>query len=109
MAEWEDYLKDIYFNPLHPGAFAGPEKLHKVVRSEGIYNIGLHKIKQWLQDQDDYSLYKPIQQIFRGTKIVPTTRDALWDMDLADVSNTAQYNNGINYLLIAIDFFSRNL
>ncbi len=34
---------------------------------------------------------------------------ALWDIDLADVSNLTKYNNGIHFLLVAIDAFSRFL
>ncbi len=105
----EDYLKMIYFNQAHPTAFAGPEKLHQVVKNEGLYNISRSKLKQWLQDQDSYSLHKPVRYKFKRKRIVPTGRDSQWDMDLADVSNIAKYNNGIRYLLIAIDTFSRKL
>ena len=31
--------------------------------------------------------------------------DALWDADLADVSNQAKHNGGTKYLLVAIDVF----
>ena len=62
MATWKDYLKDIYYNPKHPGAFSGPTKLHKVLKNYGRYNVGVHKIRQWLQDQDSYSLQQQNQE-----------------------------------------------
>ena len=95
MATWKDYLKDIYYNPKHPAAFSGPSKLHKVLKNDGRYNIGVHKIRQWLQDQ------------FKRNRVISDGIDALWDVDLADVSNLTKYNDNIKFLLIAIDVFSR--
>ena len=102
-------MKQIYYNSTHPGAFAGPQKLYKIVKDENIYNISRSKIKQWLQDQDVYSLTKPIKRKFKRNRIVPTTRDSQWDMDLAGVSNLAKDNDGVKFLLVIIDLFSRYL
>lgn len=55
MAPWEDYLKRIYYDPKHPGAFAGPQKLYKVVKSEGKFNIGMHRIRKFLHNQESYN------------------------------------------------------
>lgn len=52
----EEYLKNIWYNPRHPGSFAGPSKLFQVVKRERKYDIGLEKIKKFLQNQDAYSL-----------------------------------------------------
>ena len=53
----EDYLESIYFDPEHPASFAGPIKLHDVVKKEGKYDIGLSRIRSWLQNQEAYSLH----------------------------------------------------
>lgn len=42
----EEYLKKIWYDPRHPGSFAGPSKLYQVVKREGKYDIGLGKIKK---------------------------------------------------------------
>lgn len=42
MAPWENYLRKIYYDPKHPASFACPQKLHKVLKNEGKYDIGLH-------------------------------------------------------------------
>lgn len=107
--EWKTYLKKIYFDPKHPAAFAGPTKLYQVVKKEGRYTIGLHRIKHWLQDQDAYSLQKQLVRKFKRNKMVVNGIDHLWDTDLADVSNLAQENDGVKFLLIAICVFSRFL
>ena len=109
MATWKDYLKEIYYDPKHPAAFSGPTKLHKVLKNDGRYNIGVHKIRQWLQDQDSYSLQQQTKRKFKRNRVISDGIDALWDVDLADVSNLAKYNDKIKFLLIAIDVFSRCL
>lgn len=43
----EEYLKNIWYNPRHPGSFAGPSKLYQVVKREGKYDIGLGRSKSF--------------------------------------------------------------
>lgn len=50
----EEYLKKIWYDPGHPGSFAGPSKLYQVVKQEGKFNVGMSKIKKFLQNQDAY-------------------------------------------------------
>ena len=78
MADWKDRLSTIYFEPKHP-AFAGAKKLHIILQNDG-FNVGVHRIRQRLQEQDAYSLQKPVRRKFN-----------------------------IHFLLIAIDVFSRYL
>lgn len=107
MAAWETYLKDIYYDPNHAAAFSGPNKLYQIVKREGLYRIGRHKITKWLQDQDGYSLLKPIKYKFKRNRVVVPSIDYMWDMDLADVSNLEKYNHGIKFFMVVIDVFSR--
>ena len=109
MATWKDYLKDIYYNPKHPAAFSGPTKLHNVLKNDGRYNVGVQKIRQWLQDQDSYSLQQQTKRKSKRNRVISDGIDALWDVDLADVSNLTKYNDNIKFLLTTIDVFSRYL
>ena len=108
MKDWENFLKRIYFNPKHPGAFSGPTKLHQILK-ENNFKTDLKEIRAWLHNQDSYSLLKPVKYKFKRQRIVTTGIDDLWDADLADVSNTSQHNNNIHFWLIVIDIFSRHL
>lgn len=81
MANYKDYLKKIYFSPGNPAAFAGPNKLYEIVKKEGKFKIGLGKIKQFLNNEDAYSLYKPIRRTFPRSKVVVDTIDSMWDGD----------------------------
>lgn len=106
---YTDYLRDIWYDPKHPASFSGSDKLYRLVKQEGKFKIGRHKIKQWLQDQDSYSLSRNTIRKFRRNRYVVDTIDSLWEMDLADVGNIQSYNNGYRFLLFVIDVFSRYL
>ena len=105
----EEYLKNLYFDPSHPASFSGPDKLYRIVKREGKFKIGKKKIKQWLQDQDEYSLFRDTKRKFPRRKTVVSGVDTQWGIDLASVQNIAKYNDGVQYLVIAIDVFPKFL
>ena len=100
------FLEQIYFDPAHPGAFAGPTKLFKILKKHNL-NASMKEIKEWLQNQDAYSLLRPVRYKFKRPRIVTRGIDDLWDADLADVSNISQHNDGFKFWLVIIDVFSR--
>lgn len=106
---WKEHLENIYFDLKSPISYAGPTKIYTYLKKEGRYKVGLHAIRRWLQDIDAYSLQRPLRYKFKTRRVIAQGIDALWDVDLADVSNLAKYNDGIRYLLVAIDVFSRYL
>lgn len=109
MSNHTDYLRELYYTPGKPGAYAGPEKLYQAVKQEGKYKIGRQRIRQFLNNEDSYSLYKPIRKTFPRSKVTVNTIDSMWDGDSADVSNIASHNDGYKFLLVLIDIFSRYL
>lgn len=109
MAKYTDYLRKLYYTPGNPGAFAGPEKLYQAVKQDGKYKIGRMRIRQFLNNEDPYSLLKPIRRSFPRSKVIVNTIDSMWDGDLADVSNILSENDGYKFLLVLIDIFSRFL
>lgn len=109
MSNHTDYLRELYYTPGKPGAYAGPEIFYQAVKQEGKYKIGRQRIRQFLNNEDSYSLYKPIRKTFPRSKVIVNTIDSMWDGDLADVSNIASHNDGYKFLLVLIDIFSRYL
>lgn len=96
-----------YFNIHRPVSFAGPNKIYSYLKREGNYEVGTHAIRLWLQDIDAYSLQLRYNLKTRTT--ITLGVDALWYVDLADVSNLAKAKDGMRHLFIAIDVFSRYL
>jgi hypothetical protein len=107
--EEERYLKQIWTNTKHPAAYSGPYKLYQVVKRDGKHKIGLHRIRQFLSDIDAYSLQKKVQRKFKRRHIITDSIDSIWDGDLQDVKNISKYNDGIQYILVFQDIFSRYL
>ena len=103
----KDYLASIWYNPKHKGGFVGPAALQKIVKAEGKYKIGNESIKQWLQNQDAYSVRRQIHSKTRKPKTDVDGVYYMWDTDLADVSNLRKFNDDHQFLLIVIDAFSR--
>ena len=106
--DWKEFLRDTYFNPINKGAFRGPDKLKQILKQQG-YNVSYNKVREWLQDQDAYSLHQPTQYRFKRDCVITKGIDDIWDMDLADVSSITKYNDKQNYWLILIDIFSKYL
>lgn len=109
MSNWEQYLHDIYFNPTNPASFSGPDKLYRYTQKEGKYDISYSNIRQWLQQQEPFSLQKPVFRSFKKNKIIVTGIDDQWSADLMDMVKFKEFNKGYTYILIVIDVFSKYL
>jgi transposase InsO family protein len=108
MTLWKEYLINNYFKPGVPGAFAGPKKLYNTLK-QNKQVVTLSQVRKWLRDQDAYSLLQPVKYKFQRQRIITRGIDDMWDVDLADMSNIANANEGNHFLLIVIDVFSRYL
>ena len=106
---WQNYLTKIYFNPKHPASYQGLEKLYDQVKKEKKFKIKLKQIKEWLQEQDVYTLNKPIQKTFPRSRVIVSGIDAQFDTDLMSTAQYSKSNDNVNFLLVVIDIFSRFL
>lgn len=105
----EKQINDIYYSPSKAGAYFGPDKVYKVLRSQGKTKPGRYKIRKYLQNQDDYSLQKPVKRKFKRAKVIVSGRLEEFDADLMDVQALAKDNDNTKYLLIVIDDFTKYL
>ena len=106
MEDWEIFLNEFYFDPKHPGAYAGPNKIHQILKQNG-FVVPIKAVSEWFSNQDAYSLLRPVRYKFKRPKILTTGIADLWDADLAEVSNISQHNDGFRYWLVVIDVFTR--
>ena len=56
----------------------------------GKYKVSLHDIRKWVRDVNAYSLQRPQRFKVKTRRVISHGIDALWDADLADVSNLAK-------------------
>lgn len=104
---WENYLKEIYFDPSNPASFSGPQKLYSFIKRDGKYDISKYQIRKWLQNQEPYSLQRSKRKPGNRTHIIVAGIDDQWSADLIDMIKFSKYNDGVNYVLLVIDTFSK--
>ena len=107
MTDWKENLSSLYFNPKLPSSYLGPEKLYQIVKSDGHFKIGRHSIRKWLQEQEAYLLTWGARRKYTRSCVIVAGIDSQWDMDLMDMVDLAKQNDGVKYVLVAIDIFSR--
>ncbi|MES9903763.1 MAG: transposase family protein [Sedimenticola sp.] len=83
--------------------------MYQIVKKEGKYKITKDKIKLWLREQDVHTLHRDLKRKFPRRHTVVSGVDTQWGIDLASVENISKYNDGILYLMVVIDVFSKYL
>ena len=107
MVSTNKLVEKVYTNLSQPAAYSSAQKIHNVLLRKGYKTPGIYKIKKWLQNQDDYSLQRPIRRQFKRARVVVSSFDEQLDVDLLDMQSLAKYNDNVKYLLVTIDVFSR--
>jgi len=101
-----EYLSEIYYNPAHPASYSGPRKLYNAAKADG-KKLTMRQIRAWLRGQEAYTLHRKMIRKFPRRRVVVSGVDSQWDVDLMDMTNLSRYNDGVKFVLVAIDIFSR--
>ena len=106
-AEQKAYLKTIYYDPSHPASYSGLDRLHREVKREGRYNIKRKDLKNWLTSQETYGLHRQARRRFKRPQVMVSGIGKQADADLMDMTQLSKYNDGVRFVLLHIDDFSR--
>ena len=82
---YQDYHKSIYYDPNHPAADGGVEKLYNAVRKDGKFVLSRNRIEKWLVKQQDYAVHKEEKTKFLRRRMVAPFVDYQWAVDTADM------------------------
>lgn len=96
-------LERIYYDTTNSACFAGSEPLIRKTKNK----YDPRKTKNWLLTQDAYTLHTEKKKRFPRNKYIVNNIDDLWQADLAVLKNFSHYNNGVKYLMVVIDVFSK--
>lgn len=107
--EKDRILRRYYFEEKNPAAYAGPRKLFSVLNKKYPEIFTIAYIRQWLNNQDAYSLQKPRRYKFKTASVRVTAIGEQLDIDLLSMANLASENDGVRFLLCAIDILSRKV
>ncbi len=103
----EQYLEKLYYDPKKPASFSSPIKFYEAIKEEGKRNISLATIKKWLSGQDTYTLHRSRRKPFKRRHIIVDGIKSQYDADLIDFQSYVKDNDGIRYVLLTIDVFTR--
>ena len=106
MDKQDKLLKELYFNIKNPHSYSGLSSLLREVKKRKL-KIKDDKVREWLLQQEEYTLHRPIRKKFKRNKVIVTGIDDTWQADLVDITKLANQNNGIKFLLTCIDVFSK--
>jgi transposase InsO family protein len=99
-------ISKLYLDPRFPGSYSGIDKFYREVKK--VYpNVTKKSIQQSLQKVKAYSLHK---RAIRPKKFRRTWTHAprdLWQIDLLDFQKFENENDGMRYLCVIIDCFSK--
>ena len=95
-------IRDNYLSP-HPTSFSSPGNLKRVYGNRFTGN----EIENTLQHVDCYTLHKDYREPRQRNPFYVFRCLQQLHIDLIDVRSLAKYNDKINWLLVAIDAFSK--
>ena len=90
-----------YTDPLSSGSFGGVDRLKRTSKKSK------SKVKNWLQQEDTYTLHKPVRKKFQRRKTIVYGSKTQYQIDLIDTQNIKQFNEGTSFILTCIDVFSK--
>ena len=101
MRKRESKLSSAYYDIKGVGSFGGIQALAKKTKGNQ------KQIKDWLESQDAYTLYKQVCYRFPQRKTIVSGPSQQWQSDLIDVSRLNRHNQGNTFLLTCINVFSK--
>lgn len=102
-----DQIVEKYYNRIeNQGSLGGISKVYNDLKRK-YKDIKKEDVKQYLSQQDEYTLHKPIIRKFARNKVVVSGIDDTWQMDLVDMRALKDENNNVTFIITIIDVFSK--
>lgn len=101
-------MTDVYYNLNSPACFSGEAAVYREAAKRDA-NISRQEVRDFLEKQRTYTLYKPVVRKFKRLKTIPTGLNSDWQVDLAMMNRLHEYNDGYLYFITCIDVLSRRI
>lgn len=101
-------LENIYYGE-NPGALRGPTALYNEVKAQGHEHVTKQDCVKYLQTQPAYTLYRPARKKYQRNQVVAEFSGQILQVDIMDVSNYSESNNGFRYIFLGNDTYSKTL
>ncbi|UMM20085.1 hypothetical protein L5515_015445 [Caenorhabditis briggsae] len=93
-------LEEAFYNP--ETGFCGINELQRKTK------IPIKEVKQFLNEQDAYTLHKPARKNYQTQRVYIHHIDEQWQSDLVEMIPYADENDDFKYLLTVIDCFNNS-
>jgi len=109
-------LEKTYFNPAQSGSFMSAQALHTAfnkqppkgkTRGVQVKTPNLKQIQEWLLEKRAYTVHRPARKKYPMKQVIVGGVNNQLQVDLVDMQQWANLNDGFRYILLAIDCFSR--
>src|SRR4051812_22617364 len=100
----EELLRKICYDP--ETGLQGAQSLYQKAKEQDPSNKR-KDVEAWLKRQEVSQVHAPRKEVKHYYPIKSNYPDHIWQIDLMDVSAQAHNNHGVNFLLVAIDIFTR--
>lgn len=104
----KELLRKIYNDHSNPAGLASIQKLYRAARVQNP-DVRIADVKAFLKASRTYTLHTQSRKRFPRRKILAAKPRAILTCDTATMVSLAKENDGIKYLLVCIDVFSRYL
>ena len=99
-------IEKLYYDPSFPASFSGLKKFYAEARNV-MPGLKYKHLLEWSRKVAPYTMHRPARKRFKRQRIYTQGIDYLWEVDLVDVSRLKEYNDGMTFLLVCIDTFSK--
>ena len=103
--EEEEALRSPYRRLGQPGAYSGSEAFLKALNVKRAHSKD--GVRRVLQGEPSYTLHRPVRRKFPRRKTIVSGPFDQCQCDLVDVSAYKKENDGVRFLLCAVDVFSK--
>ena len=87
----------------------GPAAYGSITNLQKASELPRKKVETFLRNKNAHTKYRQFRRKFRRLKVISYDIDEIWSIDVAYVDKLAKYNQGVKYLLVAVDVLSRKL
>lgn len=101
----KERIRKLYKTPGHPIAFSSPGNIFRYFRGK----ISENTIRSALEEIDSYTLHREYKQPKFYNPHYVYRRRKQFQADLIDIASLKKDNNGVTFLLLVIDTFSRKI
>ena len=101
-------LRRIYYDPSSPGGFRGPEALWTEARQH-MPQLRRKQVYDFIRSVKPYTKHQQWRGVKKYRKVYARRARYLIQMDLLEFRKYSQENRGYNYILCAIDAFTKKL